>query len=86
MAAINRQAAEPIVFFDRILEVPEYQDRPLLAFPREHTVADFELFTGRDLSLLIDRAAKHYHYGLGLRSSQVSSQENTVFTLMLTTN
>lgn len=79
MAAINGKAKEPIVFFDRILEVAEYQDKPLLAFPREHTVADFELFTGKNLNLLVNRAAKHYYHELELGTNHVSRHEHTVF-------
>jgi len=79
MAATNGIAKEPIVFFDRILEVAEYQDKPLLAFPREHTVADFELFTGKDLNLLVNRAAKHYYHELALGTNLVSRHGNIVF-------
>jgi len=42
---------------------------PLLAYPREGTVADFEYFTAHDLDLLVDRAAQHY---LGLKLDPVS--------------
>jgi len=79
MAVTNGKVKEPIVFFDRILEVAEYQDKPLLAFPCEHTVADFELFTGRDLNLLVNRAAKHYYHELALGTNDVSRHEITVF-------
>lgn len=78
MAGSNGKAAEPIVFFDRILEVLDYQDRPLLAFPHEQTVADFELFTGRDLNLLVNRAAKHYYNEMLLKPSEVKQHELAV--------
>jgi len=81
MAITNGKAAESIVFFDRILEVADYQEKPLLAFPREHTVADFELFTAKDLNLLVNRAAKHYHNGLELKPTKVSDIEGSVVKL-----
>lgn len=33
---------------------------PLIGYPRDDTVADFELFTAKDLHILVERAAKHY--------------------------
>lgn len=33
---------------------------PLIGYPKDGTIADFEVFTARDLNLLVERAAKHY--------------------------
>ena len=75
MAAHNGKPTEPIVFFDRILELPHYQHQSLLAFPRNQTVADFELFTGKDLNCMVNRAAKHYHHEAGLKPDQVEQHK-----------
>lgn len=63
---------EPVVFFDRILDLPHNQDLPLVAFPKGQTVADFEHFTGKDLNVFVNRAVKHYYHDLGLKPSEVS--------------
>lgn len=33
---------------------------PLIGYPKDGTVADFELFTAKDLHILVERTAKHY--------------------------
>jgi hypothetical protein len=62
---------ESVVFFDRILDLQSNQDRTLIGFPRDQSVADFELFTGSDLNILVNRAVKYYYNELGLVPSQV---------------
>jgi hypothetical protein len=62
---------EPVVFFDRILDLPSNQDRTLIGFPRDQSVADFELFTGSDLNILVNRAVKYYYNELKLVPSEV---------------
>ena len=51
------------ILLDHILKTQD--ERPLVAYPRGRSVADFERFTSRDLDVLVERACKHYH-GLGL--------------------
>jgi len=43
-----------------VLKIRLSSTEPLLAYPRQGSVADFELLTARDLDLLVERAAKYY--------------------------
>ena len=51
--------ARPLLF-DHILKVQYDNPKPLIAYPRSGTSADFEFFTARELDVLVERAAKYY--------------------------
>jgi len=54
--------AERPILLDQIFKSKNDQSLvPLLAYPRDGTIADFELFTSRDLNELVNRAAIPYN-------------------------
>lgn len=64
-------ASSPLLLDDILRGQALHESQPpLIAYPKDGTVADFELFTARDLDLLVGRAAKYYH-ALGLDSVRV---------------
>jgi hypothetical protein len=48
------------LLFDHILKVQYDNPKPLIAYPRKGTNADFEPFTARELDVMVERAAKYY--------------------------
>jgi len=68
--------AERPILLDQILKSKNDPSLvPLLAYPRDATIADFELFTSHDLNELVNRAAIPYNrIGIDLVSVDLAKE------------